>query len=221
MENEDKLGRKRKGTFSGYTIFTAFMTGGAFSLIGSLIAPQIYLDRFILAAFGSFWAHWILSHAFHDLFHYTEEERKKMSTVSVNMLKFLIVASAVLLLSIAIYLSIQSGWLVIVFAILGGVLSMYAERILYHEAMYAFAAFFALIGSFYVQTSHLGIDMETLKILLMGGFAFFTSYGWIHIYRLDHYGWTAKERNKGLTIGKLGIPFVILFFLVDKINFFI
>lgn len=217
MEKESRLGKKRKGTFSTYTIFTAILTGGAFSLIGSLIAPETYLDRLILAAVGCFLAHWILSHAFHDLYHYTEKERKEMSTVSTCMLKVLIIVSAVVLLFIAIYLALQAGWMVIVFAVIGAVLCTYAKHLLYHEIMYALAGFFALMGSFYVQTSHFSMDMLTLKALLMSMFAFFTCYGWIHIYRLDHYGWTAKERNKGLTITKLGIPFLILYFLVDKI----
>jgi len=220
MEKEDKLGRKSKGTFSMYTIYTAFFTGGAFSIIGSLVAaPNIYLDRLILTAFGCFLAHWVLTHAFHDLFHYDDEERKKMSTVSKNRLKILIVVSFIILYSIAGYLTLKAGLLVIIFTIIGTILSMYAKRLLYHEAMYAFAGFFASLGSFYVQTSYFAFDLLTLKSLLVSTFAFFTCYGWIHLYRLDHYGWSAKERNKGLYFTKFGVLFLIIYLLIDKVNY--
>ena len=214
MKKREKSWLEQKGIFSGYIIFNAIITGGAFSIIGSLIAPQFLIDRLILAAFGSFWAHWILTHAFHDLFHYTEAEREKMATVNTLTLKILIAVSIIMLLSIAIYLSLEAGWLVLVFAVIGAVLCMYARKLLYHEVMYALAGFFALIGSYYVQSSHFAFDMATLKVIFMATFAFFSWYGWIHIYRLDHYGWTAKEKNIGLVIGKLGIPFLILYFLL-------
>jgi len=217
MKKLDQQGIRLKGTFSSYSIFSSIFTGGTFSLIGSMLAPKIYLDRLILTAFGCFMAHWILTHSFHDLFHYSEKERKEMSTSTARVLKIFIISSAIFLFCIAVYLALKAGWMVIVFTIIGACLCMYAKPVFYHEIMYALAGSFALLGSFYVQTSYFGLDVLTLKVLFMAMFAFFTCYGWISLYHLDHYGWTAKGRNRGLALAKLGIPFLILTLLIDKI----
>ena len=64
----------------------------------------------------------------------------------------LFVISLIILISIAIYLTVERGWPVMVFAIIGGIMSMYAEGLLHHESQMAFGAMFLVIGAFYFQS---------------------------------------------------------------------
>ena len=127
-----------------------------------------------------------------------------------------VVVSAAILLMIALYLTWMVGWPVLVFSVLGAVLCMYGRGLLYHESMMAFGALFLVIGAFYVQVGTFNIESVIwLKVVFLSLFSFFSQYGWLHMYRLDHYGWSERERNRGILITKMGLPFLILYFLVD------
>ena len=202
---------------------TSVVTGGLFPLLGSLVAvtlgavESLHVFRLVLVLLGGFLAHWLLTHTIHDLLHYEENDAEgKRQTLSKPSLKRLMVFSLIILVAIALYLSWVAGWPVLVFATLGAICSMYGRGLLYHESMMAFAAFFLIIGGFYVQVGTLAIESEAwLRVILLALFAFFSQYGWLHMYRLDHYGWSEKERNRGILLTKMGLPFLILFFLVD------
>lgn len=213
----------KKGIFSPFTIVTSLVTGGLFPLLGSVAAvstgalESLYLQRLILVVLGGFLAHWLLTHTIHDLLHYEEDDTEgKRQTLSRKNLKILMFVSAAILLMIALYLTWVVGWPVLVFSVLGAFLCMYGRGLLYHESMMAFAALFLVIGAFYVQVGT--FDLESviwLKVAFLSLFSFFSQYGWLHMYRLDHYGWSERERNRGILITKMGLPFLILYFLID------
>jgi hypothetical protein len=126
--------------------------------------------------------------------------------------------SAAVLLMIALYLTWVAGWPILVFSGLGALFCMYGRGLLYHESMMAFAALFLVIGGFYVQVGTFNLDgVIWVKILFLALFAFFSQYGWLHMYRLDHYDWSERERNRGILITKMGLPFLVLFFFIDLI----
>ena len=208
-----------KGMLSPFTIFTSIITGGFFPLLGTIVAVDVGAVDSInilyasLVVIGGFVAHWILAHTIHDLYHYNIEKRY---TFSKRVLKILLIVSAVTLLSIAIYLSIEVGWLVMVFAIIGAVASMYAEGLLHHESQMAIAAFFLVVGGFYVQAGNLFLSYKIfIRLMLISLFAFFSQYGWLLFYRLDDYGWSTEVRNRSIIITKLGLVFLVLYFLSE------
>lgn len=208
----------QKGMFSSYTILTSFMTGGLFPFLGSVIAlstgavTSLQWFYLILVVIGGFTAHWVLAHTIHDLDHYALEPRK---TLSKKALKALMILSIIVLLSIAFYLTIQVGWPVLIFSIIGFIACLYGEGLLHYELQMAIAAFFLIIGAFYVQTGTLFLSTKIwLQAICMGMFGFFAQYGWLLFYRLDDYGWDPGVRNKSILISKIGIPFLIGYFLI-------
>lgn len=208
---------EKKGMLSPFTIFTCIITGSVFPLLGSLIAldleviQQPYITGIILVMFGGFIAHWILSHTIHDLIHMKIEKR---DTLPKTTLKILLVFSLVILLAIAFYLSFERGWPVLVFAIIGGIVSLYAEGLLHAESQMAFGAMFLVIGGFYVQVGRLDLDLIVwLKIICMALFAFVSQYGWLLFYRLDDYNWSKKTKNMSILITKTALFFLVLYFI--------
>lgn len=208
----------KKGMMAPFTIVTCIFTGSLFPLLGSLVAIDLkiietpYLEGIFLVMVGGFIAHWILSHTVHDLFHFDIEKR---NTMSKRILKILLVTSATVLLAIAIYLSIQRGWPVMMFSIIGALVSLYAEGLLHHESQMAFGAMFLLIGGFYVQVGTLDLNyIIWLKVICLSIFAFVSQYGWLLFYRLDDYGWNKKIKNKSILITKTGLIFLIIYFLL-------
>jgi hypothetical protein len=208
----------KKGMLSPFTIITCIFTGSLFPLLGSLIAIDLkiintlYIEGIILVMMGGFIAHWILSHTVHDFFHYNLEKRQ---TMSKKILLILLVTSASILLVIAIYLSLERGWPVMIFSIIGALVSLYAEGLLHHESQMAFGAMFLLIGGFYVQVATLDLDFIIwIKIICLSLFAFFSQYGWLLFYRLDDYKWNKKIKNKSILITKTGLIFLIIYFLL-------
>ena len=207
-----------KGMFSIFTILTSIITGAFFPLLGSLIAfnlkviNSLYLEGIILTMFGGFIAHWVLAHTIHDLFHYEIEDR---ITISKNKLKTLFVLSILVLLAIALYLTYKRGWPVLILAIVGGILCLYAEGLLHHESQMAFGAMFLVIGGFYVQAATLEISVIVwLKVLSLSLFAFLSQYGWLLFYRLDDYNWSQKMKTRSILVTKSGLVFLIIYFLM-------
>ena len=190
---------------------------GSIAAVSTGALESIHLQRLILVVLGGFLAHWLLTHTIHDLLHYEEGDAAgKRQTLSRKNLKILMVVSAAILLMIALYLTWMVGWPVLVFSVLGAVLCMYGRGLLYHESMMAFGALFLVIGAFYVQVGTFNIESVIwLKVVFLSWFSFFSQYGWLHMYRLDHYGWSERERNRGILITKMGLPFLSLYFLVD------
>jgi len=128
------------------------------------------------------------------------------------------VSSAIFLLGIAIYLSIQRGWPVFIFAVIGAVLCVYAEGFLHHDSQMAFAAIFLVIGGFYVQAGTLELNFRIwLSVISMSLFAFFAQYDWIIFYRLDDYKYDKHMKNRSILLTKLSIIFLILYFLIAYI----
>jgi len=215
---------EEKGMLSPFTLFTSIITGGFFPLLGSFFAglflQKIYWTGVFLTAIGGFIAHYVLAHTIHDLFHYEIEPR---ITLSKTTLKILLVISLIILLAIALYLTYECGWPVMVFAIIGAIACMYAEGLLHHESQMAIGAMFLVIGSFYVQMGYsmngnvAEVFKETkawLECILLSLFAFFSQYGWLLFYRLDDYGWSAKKRNESILITKIGLIFLVADFVV-------
>jgi hypothetical protein len=209
---------EKKGMLSPYTIITCIFTGALFPLLGSLLALDLnvvdkpYYEGIILVMIGGFIAHYLLSHTIHDLVHLKIEKRE---TTSPTTLKILLVSSAVFLLAIAIYLSFERGWPVMVFSIVGAVASMYAEGLIHHESQMAFGAMFLVIGGFYVQAATLNLNQIIwIKVICMSIFAFFSQYGWLLFYRLDDYKYDTGIKNKSILITKVGLIFLILYFLL-------
>lgn len=210
---------------SPFTIFTSIITGGFFPLLGSFFAA-LFLDRIYwtgvaLTSIGGFLAHYLLSHTIHDIFHYDIESR---CTLSKNALKTLLGISLVILLFIAFYLTYQSGWPVMVFAVIGALTCMYAEGLIHHESQMAFGAMFLVIGAFYVQMGYfMNMDevfslwKEWLEVTLLSLFAFFSQYGWLLFYRLDDYGWDPKKRNESILMTKIGLIFLVALFGVHAL----
>jgi len=216
---------EQKGMLSPFTIFTSIITGGFFPLLGSFFAA-LFLDRIYwtgvaLTSIGGFLAHYLLSHTIHDIFHYDIESRR---TLSKNALKTLLGISLVILLFIAFYLTYQSGWPVMVFAVIGALTCMYAEGLIHHESQMAFGAMFLVIGAFYVQMGYfMNMDevfslwKEWLEVTLLSLFAFFSQYGWLLFYRLDDYGWDPKKRNESILMTKIGLIFLVALFGVHAL----
>lgn len=209
---------EKKGMFAPFTVITSMITGAAFPLLGSLLALDLriietaYIEGIVLVMLGGFTTHWVLAHTIHDLYHIKIEERV---TLSKKALKALMVISLVILLPIAIYLTIQRGWPVLVFAIIGGIVSLYAEGLLHYEFQMAFGAMFLVIGGFYVQVGTLDLDYSIwLKVMCISIFAFISQYGWHLLYRLDDYGWSKKIKNRSILITKSALFFLIIYFLL-------
>jgi len=216
---------EQKGMTSPFTLATSLITGGLFPLLGAFFAfstgavpslDDLSWPAMALTALGGFLAHYLLSHTIHDLYHYEIEER---ATLSRRSLKMLLVATVLVLLAIAVYLTLEAGWPVMVFAVIGALVSMYAEGLFHSEAQMAVGAMFLVIGSFYVQVGsrYHGLEAFTeisgmiwLKLVLLSLFAFFSQYGWLLFYRLDDYGWSPRVRNQSILLAKLGLPFLIL-----------
>lgn len=212
-----------KGILAPYTLITSVITGAGFPLLGSLVAMNLgvitkfYIEGIILVMLGGFIAHYILTHTVHDYFHLKLEKR---STLSKKTLLVLMVTSAVCLLAIAIYLTFQRGWPVFAFSLIGGVLCIYAEGLLHHESQMAFAAIFLVLGGFYVQAGTLELSSQIwISVLFISLFAFFSQYGWIIFYRLDDYKYDKHLKNRSILLTKLGIIFLILYFLVQSVTF--
>ena len=209
---------EKKGMMSPFTIFTCIITGAIFPLLGSLIALDLgvisepYVEGIILVMIGGFIAHWILSHTIHDLIHMKIEKR---DTLSKTTLKVLLVFSLVILLSIAIYLTIERGWPVLAFSVIGFFVSLYAEGLLHTESQMAFGAMFLVVGGFYVQAGTLNLDyIVWLKVICMALFAFISQYGWLLFYRLDDYNWNVKTKNVSILVTKTALFFLILYFIL-------
>jgi len=201
------------------------ITGGLFPILGAFFAyttgavehfGDLYWTGMGLTAFGGFMAHYFLSHTIHDLYHLKLEKR---TTFSRQTLKMLLVTSALALLAIAVYLTLETGWPVMVFAIIGALASIYAEGLLHSEYQMAIGAMFLVIGSFYVQVGYnyhgsnafSAVDgVIWLRLIFLSLFAFFSQYGWLRFYRLDDYGWNPLFRNKSILLTKVGLPFLIL-----------
>lgn len=209
---------EKKGILSPFTIVTCIFTGAIFPLIGCLIALDLgviekpYYIGIALVMIGGFIAHWILSHTLHDLVHMKIEKRE---TWSRNTLLSLFIISAIVLLAIAIYLTFERGWPVMVFSIIGAVLSFYAEGIIHHESQMAFGAMFLVIGGFYVQAATLDLNAVVwIKVVCISLFAFFSQYGWLLFYRIDDYKFDIKKKNTSILITKTGLIFLIFYFLL-------
>jgi len=209
---------EKKGMLAPFTVITSTITGVGFPLLGSLVAldlgiiKTVYIEGIALVVIGGFLAQWVLAHTIHDIYHVDIEKR---ITFSKKTLKILLVISASFLLGIAIYLAIQRGWPVLIFAIIGGIMSLYTEGLLHHESQMAFGAMFLVIGSFYVQAGTLHLDHITwFKILCISLFAFLSQYGWILIYRLDDYKYNEKRKNRSILITKSALFFLILYLLL-------
>ncbi|MCK4364547.1 MAG: hypothetical protein KAW45_00690 [Thermoplasmatales archaeon] len=209
---------EEKGMIAPFTLITSIITGSIFPLLGSLIAldlkviEDIYLTGIILVMIGGFIANWILAHSIHDLFHTNVEKRK---TFSKKTLKILIAISTIILFTIALYLTLKRGWPVMVFAMIGFLVSLYAEGLFHHESQMAFGAMFLVMGGFYVQAATLDISFIIwLKVIFVAIFAFLSQYGWLLFYRLDDYDWNIKKKNMSILITKAALIFLILYFLL-------
>lgn len=213
---------EKKGMLAPYTILTSLITGMAFPFLGSLIAldlgviENLYIEGLILVLIGGFLAQWLLAHTIHDLYHIKKEKR---ITFSKNTLKILFIFSFTILLAIAIYLTLQRGWPVMLFSIIGGIMCLYAEGLLHHESQMAFGAMFLVIGAFYIQAGTLELNhIIWFSVLCISLFSFFSQFGWLLIYRLDDYNYDARKKNSSILITKLSLVFLILYFLL-KIDF--
>ena len=209
---------EKKGMLAPFSIITSIITGIGFPLLGSLVAidlgiiKTLYIEGVFLVIIGGFITQWVLAHTIHDLYHMDIEER---ITFSRGTLKILLVISASFLLGIAIYLTIQRGWPVLIFAVIGGIMCLYAEGLLHHESQMAFGAMFLVVGSFYVQAGTLHIEYITwFKIICISLFAFLSQYGWLKIYRLDDYNYNEKRKNRSILITKFALFFLILYLLL-------
>jgi len=207
-----------KGMLAPFTIITSALTGILFPLLGSFIAldlnliDTLYIEGVILVTIGGFIAHWLCAHSIHDIYHLKIEER---STISVKGLKITLILSIIILLSIAIYLTILRGWPVMLFAIIGAIMCLYADGLLHHESQMAFGAMFLVIGSFYVQVKTFNLDAFIwMNVLLIALFAFFSQYGWLLFYRIDDYKWNPKIKIKSILLAKIGLIFLILYFIL-------
>ncbi len=201
-----------------YTILTSVITGAGFPLLGSLVSLDLhvidapYLEGIFLVMIGGFITHWVLAHTIHDLFHMKLEKRV---TFSETMLKILLVGSLDILIIIALYLTLQCGWPVFVFALIGGLVSLYAEGLLHHESQMAIGAMFLVIGGFYVQAKTLSLDyIIWLRLLCVALFAFFSQYGWLLTYRLDDYKYNERMKNRSILLTKSALIFLVLYFLL-------
>jgi hypothetical protein len=209
---------EKKGMFAPYTILTSLLTGVCFPLLGALVAfdlgviTHFYTVGILLVVVGGFITQWVFAHTIHDIYHLDIEERITLSKIK---LKILFVISLLILLTIAVYLTFERGWPVFIFALIGGIVSMYAEGLLHHESQMAFGAMFLVIGSFYVQAGTLNLDVILwLRVLSIALFAFFSQFGWLLIYRLDDYKYDEKTKNRNILITKAALVFLILYFFL-------
>jgi len=209
---------EKKGILSPFTVVTCIFTGSLFPLLGSLLAIDLnvidkpYYEGIALVMIGGFIAHWILSHTLHDLIHMKLEKRE---TWSKKTLLSLFIISATVLLVIATYLTFERGWPVMVFSIIGAVVSLYAEGLIHHESQMAFGAMFLVIGGFYVQAATLNLDaIIWIKVAFIAIFAFLSQYGWLLFYRIDDYNYNTKTKNISILITKTGLIFLVLYFLL-------
>ena len=209
---------EKKGMFAPYTILTSLLTGVCFPLLGSLVALDLgvithfYTLGIVLVVVGGFITQWVFAHTIHDIYHLDIEERITLSKIK---LKILFVVSLLILLAIAVYLTFERGWPVLIFALIGGIISMYAEGLLHHESQMAFGAMFLVIGSFYVQVGTLNLDIILwLRVLSIALFAFFSQFGWLLIYRLDDYKYDENTKNRSILITKAALIFLILYFFL-------
>jgi hypothetical protein len=207
-----------KGLLSSYTIITSIITGACFPLLGSIVAINLgivksaYLEGIILVVIGGFLAHWILVHTIHDIYHIDIEARV---TFSKNTLKILLAISITFLFSIALFLTMKRGWPVLVFSIIGGLVSIYAKGLFYHESQMAIGAMFLIIGGFYVQVGTLNLEPTIwIKVICFSIFGFLSQYGWLLFYRLDDYQYDKKVKNKSILITKSSFIFLLLYFLL-------
>jgi hypothetical protein len=213
---------EQKGMFAPFTILTSLLTGISFPLLGSYLvlnlnlATNLYFTGVILVVVGGFTAQWMLAHTVHDLIHRKLENRK---TLQPRTLRLLLLCSLIILAFITIYLTVQRGWPVAVFAFIGLVVCLYAEGLLHHESQMAFGAMFLVIGSFYVQVATLDIPVITwFCVLCIGLFAFFIQYGWLLFYRLDDYQFSHKVKNRSILISKFALVFLLLYFILSQIS---
>ncbi len=213
---------EKKGIIAPYTVLTSLITGIAFPFLGSIMAldlgviENLYTEGLILVLIGGFLAQWLLAHTIHDLYHMKKEKR---ITFSKNTLKILFAVSLSILLAITIYLTLQRGWPVLPFSIIGGIVCIYAEGLMHHESQMAFGAMFLVIGAFYVQTGTLELNrIVWFGVLSMSLFSFLSQLGWLLIYRLDDYKYDAKKKNLSILTTKSSFVFLIIYFLL-KINF--
>jgi len=209
---------EQKGILAPFTIITSIFTGILFPILGSYLAINLeiiskpYTEGLILVIIGGFTAQWLLAHTIHDLYHTKIEKR---NTLSQKSLKLLLIFSLIILGAITIYLMTYRGWIIGVFALIGLVVSLYAEGLIHHESQMAFGAMFLVIGSFYVQVGTFNLPLLTwLRVVCMGLFAFFSQYGWILFYRLDDYKFGKKIKNRSILITKTGLIFLVLYFLL-------
>lgn len=197
------------------------MTGGLFPFIGSVVAlatgATATLNWFyiLLVVIGGFTAHWVLAHTIHDIDHYDREARL---TLSKKALKILMIGSIILLMLIAVYFTLQVGWPILVFSSIGFVACLYGEGLLHSEVQMAIAAFFLVVGGFYVQAGTLFLPPKIwLQVMCMGMFGFYAQYGWLLFYRIDDYGWDPGARNESILVSKIAIPFLIGYFLIGSL----
>lgn len=209
---------EQKGMLGPFTIITSFITGAIFPLLGSLIALDVglpntpYIEGIVLVMLGGFLAHWILSHTIHDLIHLKLEDRH---TYSKKTLQIMLLSVLAVLFCIALYLSWRCGWPVMVFAIIGAIVSVYAEGYIHHESQMAFGAMFLVIGGFYVQAKTLDLgSVIWIKVIMMSLFAFFSQYGWLLFYRLDDYKYNVRVKNRSILITKVGLFFLLVYLFI-------
>ena len=211
-----------KGMLAPFTVITSFITGVLFPLLGSLIAfdlktiESFYIEGLVLVLAGGFLTQWLLAHSVHDYYHYDKERRRSFSK---KTLRFLFIMTLIVLFLIALYLTLRRGWPVLMFAIIGFIVSLYAEGLFHHESQMAIGAMFLVIGAFYVQTGTLTIDMVTwLRVFCIGFFAFFSQYGWLLFYRLDDYHFDKKKKNQSILTAKTALLFLILYLFLGMVQ---
>lgn len=190
-----------KGLASKEYILFSILAGFQLSLLGSFAAwPTIYVDRLILAAIAAFLVEGVMSHSVHDIVH--GGERK---TLSKKWLLIMFAVGTVVFFVIIVVLALMAGWPLLLFGAAGIILSLYAKGLLYDEKMFSTGCFLVVLASYYVQTSTV-----TPGILMLATFAFMLTLGGIHVYRIDDYPNPMEEKNKGLIIILLSMPFLIV-----------
>lgn len=190
-----------KGLASKEYILFSILAGFQLSLLGSFAAwPTIYVDRLILAAIAAFLVEGVMSHSVHDIVH--GGERK---TLSKKWLLIMFAVGTVVFFVITVVLALMAGWPLLLFGAAGIILSLYAKGLLYDEKMFSTGCFLVVLASYYVQTSTV-----TPGILMLATFAFMLTLGGIHVYRIDDYPNPMEEKNKGLIIILLSMPFLIV-----------
>lgn len=194
-----------KGLASKEYILFSVLVAFQLSLLGSFAAwPTIYADRLILAGIAAFLAEGVMAHSVHDIVH--GGERK---TLSKKWLLTMFVVGTVAFFVIIVVLALKAGWPLLLFGAAGVVLSLYAKGLLYDEKMFSTGCFLVVLASYYVQTSTV-----TLGILMLAAFVFMLTFGGIRVYRLDDYPNPMEEKNKGLFLILLSIPFLIVALLL-------